>query len=93
MVSDKFCLDVTYAAKKTCQKFITIRWALFLVICLFLHFSAQNSYASEKERSPRIGTIGAALSMATDYVFRDISQTLEGPQVQVDINWSHKSGW
>ncbi|MGK0473462.1 MAG: hypothetical protein ACJAR0_003958 [Candidatus Azotimanducaceae bacterium] len=93
MVSDKHRLHVTCATRKIYQKFITIRWAPFLIIYLFLHFSVQNSYASEKERSPRIGTVGATLSMATDYVFRGISQTLEEPQVQVDINWSHKSGW
>jgi uncharacterized protein (TIGR02001 family) len=75
------------------QKTIAVRRALVLLIALFLQFSAIHSYASEKERSPRIGAISATLSLATDYVFRGVSQTLEQPQVQVDLNWSHQSGW
>jgi uncharacterized protein (TIGR02001 family) len=93
MALKKHCLYVARSAKKIHQKSIVLRWAPVLLVSFFLQFLAQNSYASERERSPRIGTISATLSMATDYVFRGISQTLEEPQVQVDLNWSHKSGW
>jgi len=87
------CFHVTCGAKKTYRKAITLRSALVLLTGFLLQFSALFLYASKKERSLRIGTIGGILSMETDCVFRGISQTLEEPQLQVDINWSHKSGW
>jgi uncharacterized protein (TIGR02001 family) len=39
------------------------------------------------------GTFGGSASLSSDYVFRGISNTDEQPQVQVDLNWSHSSGF
>lgn len=39
------------------------------------------------------GTFGGSLTMATDYVFRGISNSNEEFQVQGDFNWSHPSGF
>jgi len=38
------------------------------------------------------GTFGGSLTMATDYMFRGLSQTGNEPQLQGDFNWSHSSG-
>jgi uncharacterized protein (TIGR02001 family) len=86
------CFHLASSATKIYQKSYTLRCGLIVLTGFFLQFFALLSYASERERSPSVGTISATLSIGTDYVFRGISQTLEEPQVQVDINWSHKSG-
>lgn len=67
--------------------------SLCLTFFLNVNFWNQSALASEKERGPRIGVIDGTVSLATDYVFRGISQTTEQPQLQLDVSWTHKSGW
>ena len=39
------------------------------------------------------GSFGGSLTYASDYMFRGVSNSNEGPQVQGDMNWSHDSGF
>lgn len=39
------------------------------------------------------GSLSGTASLATDYLFRGISQTDEEPQVQADFSWTHDSGF
>lgn len=38
------------------------------------------------------GTFGGSVTLASDYMFRGISNSNEEPQIQGDFNWSHNSG-
>lgn len=48
---------------------------------------------AESEEDSSFGTFGGSVMMATDYVFRGISNSNEEFQVQGDFNWSHSSGF
>lgn len=50
---------------------------------------AMPAQASE---NATFGTFGGNLTIATDYMFRGVSNSNEKPQVQAGINWSHDSG-
>ncbi|MFD1215279.1 TorF family putative porin [Microbulbifer celer] len=48
--------------------------------------------AQEEEKSDGFGTFGGSLLIASDYMFRSISNSNLRPAVQGDFNWSHESG-
>lgn len=47
---------------------------------------------AHEEAEPAFGSFGGSLTLATDYMFRGISNSNNRPQVQGDFNWSHGSG-
>jgi len=38
------------------------------------------------------GEFSASLDLTSDYVWRGVSQTMEGPAIQASLDWSHDSG-
>lgn len=73
------------------MRILNVTMAFFCAV-IFLS-SPVMGIASEKERTPGIGEFGGSINLGTDYVFRGISNTDEGPQIQGDLNWSHESGF
>lgn len=59
---------------------------------IFLALSGTATYGAEEENNNTIGTFGGSAKIASDYMFRSISNSNNGPQVNVDFNWSHDSG-
>ncbi|ABS64210.1 conserved hypothetical protein [Parvibaculum lavamentivorans DS-1] len=45
-----------------------------------------------EDESSGYGSISGNLRLATNYMFRGISQTDDGPQLQGDVTWTHDSG-
>ncbi|SDK15292.1 TorF family putative porin [Microbulbifer yueqingensis] len=54
---------------------------------------AQEDKGEAEEEEESFGTFGGNLMFATDYMFRSISNSNLGPQVQGDMNWSHDKGF
>lgn len=72
---------------------VALRYANLSLLTLIGLLWALSEPASGQDDTPRIASIAGSVSLATDYVFRGISQTQEEPQVQVDLSWSHPDGW
>ncbi len=49
--------------------------------------------AAETDEKETFGTFGGSVMLATDYMFRGISNSNEEFQIRGDINWSHSSGF
>lgn len=47
---------------------------------------------AQSDEDTSFGTFGGSLTIASDYMFRGVSNSNEEPQVQGDMNWSHGSG-
>jgi len=47
---------------------------------------------AQDDGTTSFGTLGGSLTIASDYMFRGVSNSNEEPQVQGDMNWSHGSG-
>lgn len=58
----------------------------------FLAVALSPPALAQSDESTSFGTFGGSLTIATDYMFRGVSNSNENPQVQGDINWSHDSG-
>lgn len=54
---------------------------------------AAGPVAAESDDEEGFGSFGGSLTMATDYMFRGISNSNEEFQVQGDFNWGHPSGF
>ncbi|SFR47443.1 conserved hypothetical protein [Marinobacter daqiaonensis] len=47
---------------------------------------------AQLDEGASFGTFGGSVTLASDYMFRGVSNSNEEPQIQGDINWSHGSG-
>lgn len=54
---------------------------------------AVGPVAAQSDGEEGFGSFGGSVMLATDYVFRGISNSNEEFQVQGDLNWSHSSGF
>lgn len=63
------------------------------VVCLVLAVYGSAAQGAEEEKEEAFGTIGGSMLLATNYMFRSISNSNNGPQVNGDLNWSHDSGF
>lgn len=57
--------------------------------------ATEGSGAGESEQSgPQFpGKFSGSVTLASDYVFRGVSQTLERPAIQGELDWTHESGF
>lgn len=51
-----------------------------------------SAVQAQSEEDTSFGTFGGSLTIASDYMFRGVSNSNSGPQIQGDMNWSHGSG-
>lgn len=68
---------------------LTVPGLCLAAACLAAPDSAAHETDGEDQM---IGSFGGSLTLATDYMFRGISNSNNRPQVQGDLNWSHGSG-
>jgi len=66
--------------------------SLLPVLCALLAMSFQPLAAETDAEEEGFGTFGGSVLIASDYMFRSISNTNLRPQVQGDFNWSHDGG-
>lgn len=64
--------------------------AVWAAACMVLYSAA--GYSAEEESDDTIGTFAGSAKLASDYMFRSISNSNNRPQVNVDFNWTHDSG-
>ena len=66
-----------------------------LVAAAILSTTAMPAFAQQQDKGllpPGWGDLSANLGVYSDYRFRGISQTDEGPALQGSLDWSHDSG-
>ena len=68
-----------------------IQTALGSVLAPLALLATPALHAQDGENTS-FGTFGGSLTIASDYMFRGVSNSNEEPQVQGDMNWSHGSG-
>ncbi|MFI2809835.1 TorF family putative porin [Microbulbifer sp. M83] len=70
---------------------------LLVSVALIAALLPLASFAQEPEEEeseePSFGTFGGSAMLASDYMFRSISNSNLRPQVQADMNWSHDAGF
>lgn len=67
---------------------------LHAVLLIMAAGAFSNKVVAEESKSEEesVGTFAGSLLMASDYMFRSISNSNLRPQVQGDFNWSHDGG-
>lgn len=70
-----------------------IPYLLLPALCVLLVFGSESMAEETKaEEKEGFGTFGGSLLIASDYMFRGISNSNLRPQVRGDFNWSHEGG-
>lgn len=66
-----------------------------LILAGALCYLSTTSFAAETDDNEDggFGTAGGSLLISSDYMFRSISNSNNGPTVQGDMNWSHDNGF
>ena len=67
---------------------------LHAILLIMAAGACSNKVVAEEAKSEEesVGTFSGSLLMASDYMFRSISNSNLRPQVQGDFNWSHDGG-
>ncbi len=63
------------------------------VILGLMALGAGAALQAQTDQRASFGSFGGSVTIASDYMFRGISNSNEEPQIQGDINWSHNSGF
>lgn len=65
--------------------------ALWAILAIGMVSNGPQALAQDSN-GPAFGNFGGSLKVSTDYRFRGISNSNNGPQIQGDLNWSHPIG-